>query len=123
MPTPMIAPDTAVDRSSEDNAGPAVRFKSTVQEIDPQLPLSELSAPGGDHAGDFVTPEDIRALSKSLQGHRLQERRMNNFAFEPYSLPASRVRLDLFRLLYMFRTSLCPVATILGSAHVVAKAI
>lgn len=101
-PTPIIAPDTAVDRSSEDNAGPAVRFKSTVQEIDPQHPLSESSAPGGDHASEFVvTPEDIRSLSKSLQGHRLQERRMTNFAFEPYSLPASRVCLDLPRLLSM----------------------
>lgn len=100
-PTPILAPDTAVDRSSEDNAGPAVRFKSTVQEIDPQHPLSESSAPGGDHASEFVTPEDIRSLSKSLQGHRLQERRMTNFAFEPYSLPASRVRLGLSRLLFM----------------------
>ncbi|KAK7704881.1 Nitrogen permease reactivator protein [Diaporthe eres] len=90
VPTPIIAPDTAVDRSSEDNLGPAVRFKSTVQEIDPQHPLSESAAPGGDNASEFVTPEDIRSLSKSLQGHRLQERRMTNFAFEPYSLPASR---------------------------------
>ncbi|KAI7788388.1 hypothetical protein LA080_010721 [Diaporthe eres] len=90
VPTPIIAPDTAVDRSSEDNIGPAVRFKSTVQEIDPQHPLSESAAPGGDNASESVTPEDIRSLSKSLQGHRLQERRMTNFAFEPYSLPASR---------------------------------
>lgn len=89
-PPPTVAPDTAVDQSSEDNAGPAVRFKSTVQEIDPKHPLFEPAVSGGDHASEFVTPEDIRSLSKSLQGHRLQERRMTNFAFEPYSLPASR---------------------------------
>ncbi|KAG8166438.1 hypothetical protein KVR01_002127 [Diaporthe batatas] len=89
-PQPTIARDTAVDQPSEDNAGPAVRFKSTVQEIDPKHPLFEPSASGGDHTSDFVTPEDIKSLSKSLQGHRLQERRMTNFAFEPYSLPASR---------------------------------
>lgn len=41
-----------------------------------------------------VTPEDLRELSKSLQGRHLQERRMNIFAFEPFSLPASRVRIS-----------------------------
>jgi hypothetical protein len=100
-PAPVAAPKTAVDHPSEDNAGPAVRFKSTVQEIDPLHPLPESSGPGGDHASEFVTAEDIKSLSQSLQSHRLQERRMTNFAFEPYSLPASRVRLDLSRLSYM----------------------
>lgn len=41
-----------------------------------------------------MTPEDLKALSKSLQGHGLQERRMNIFSFEAYSLPASRVCLS-----------------------------
>lgn len=58
--------------------------------------MSESSPPRADHVSDFVTPEDIKSLSKSLQGHRLQERRMNNFSFEPYSLPASRVRCHGF---------------------------
>ncbi|KAJ0115325.1 hypothetical protein J7T55_012602 [Diaporthe amygdali] len=89
-PAPVDTANTAGDRTSEDNVGPAVRFKSTVQEIDPQHPVSESSPPRADHVSDFVTPEDIKSLSKSLQGHRLQERRMNNFSFEPYSLPASR---------------------------------
>lgn len=88
------APDGAADPKTEESVGPTVRFKSTVQEIDPQQSrtLSYSAHSNNDPAAE-VTPEDIRALSKSLQGHRLQERRMNIFSFEPYSLPASRVCL------------------------------
>ncbi|PSR77999.1 kinase-like domain-containing protein [Coniella lustricola] len=72
------------------NTGPTVRFKSTVQEIDPQHSLSQ-SPPSDHESAADVTPDDIKALSKSLQGSRLQEKRMNIFSFEAYSLPASRV--------------------------------
>jgi hypothetical protein len=40
--------------------------------------------------------QQLNELSKTLQGTQLQERRMSQFAFEPVSLPASRVRLSLF---------------------------
>lgn len=39
--------------------------------------------------------QQLNELSKTLQGTQLQERRMSQFAFEPVSLPASRVRLSL----------------------------
>lgn len=84
------APEPAAPQKSEDNVGPTVRFKSTVQEIDPQHSLSD-SPPSNDDRAREVSPEDLKALSKSLQGHSLQERRMNIFNFEAYSLPASRV--------------------------------
>lgn len=38
--------------------------------------------------------EQIRELSSSLQNVDLQGRRMSRFGFEPYSLPASRVRTE-----------------------------
>lgn len=41
-----------------------------------------------------LSPEaeaEIRSLSKTLQDTHLQHRRLSNFAFEPVSLPASRV--------------------------------
>lgn len=88
------APEAPSDPKTEEGVGPTVRFKSTVQEIDPQKSrtLSNSVHSNNDSPAE-VSPEDIRALSKSLQGHRLQERRMNIFSFEPYSLPASRVCL------------------------------
>ena len=89
------APDPPPSDDNGANSGPAVRFKSTVQEIAapenvssslPPIKDSPLSEPAD------VTPAQLRELSKSLQGTHLQERRMNIFSFEPFSLPASRVR-------------------------------
>lgn len=80
---------------------PAVRFKSTIEEIAPDevVPVTSTSPDVPDRRpnrpeGEEVTPEQIRALSASLQGSHLQGRRANIFAFEPYSLPASRVSLS-----------------------------
>ncbi|GKT47259.1 serine/threonine-protein kinase PAK 5 [Colletotrichum spaethianum] len=76
---------------------PAVRFASSVQEITPTVTTTsptDTQSPTDAATGASlaeVTPEDLRALSKSLQGAPLQQRRMNVFGFEPYSLPASRV--------------------------------
>ncbi|KAL2873962.1 Nitrogen permease reactivator protein [Colletotrichum sp. CLE4] len=81
---------------------PAVRFASSVEEITPTVTTTsptetlcptDADAATGDGEGSLaeVTPDQIRALSKSLQGAPLQQRRMNVFGFEPYSLPASRV--------------------------------
>lgn len=91
------APESADGRRSENNVGPAVRFKSTVQEIDPQHTLSDSPLSPADHVGE-LTPDDIKALSHSLQGTSLQERRMKNYSFEPFSLPASRVCYSLAAL-------------------------
>ncbi|ROW14623.1 hypothetical protein VPNG_03181 [Cytospora leucostoma] len=77
------APQSAGDRY------PAVRFNSTVQEIDPQHTLSN-SSPIPEHDVEEVTPEKIKALSQSLQGTGLQERRMNIYSYEAFSLPPSR---------------------------------
>ncbi|KAK0666104.1 putative nitrogen permease reactivator protein [Cercophora samala] len=70
---------------------PAVRFKSTVQEITPEdasllanTDNVSLGQPGQ------VTSEEIRDLSERLRNCPLQERRMNIFSYEPVSLPVSR---------------------------------
>jgi hypothetical protein len=93
---PDSPPKPAAGAEDDQNA-PAVRFASTVEEIAPPPEAQrtkESSTSATDTAGaelPEVTPEELRALSKSLQGRHLQERRMNIFAFEPFSLPASRV--------------------------------
>ncbi|KAL5325699.1 hypothetical protein ACEPPN_006829 [Leptodophora sp. 'Broadleaf-Isolate-01'] len=67
---------------------PTVRFASANEEIEP-VPLD-------DHK-DIPQPRSeqevlsIKELSQSLQNTQLQGRRMSHFAFEPVSLPASRV--------------------------------
>ncbi|OLN88104.1 Serine/threonine-protein kinase oca2 [Colletotrichum chlorophyti] len=76
---------------------PAVRFASSVQEITPVVTTTsptDTQSPTDAATGaslSEVTPDQLKALSKSLQGAPLQQRRMNVFGFEPYSLPASRV--------------------------------
>ena len=84
---------------------PAVRFKSVVEEINPAAPSQSYTtsgkdeAPGEDGETGEVTADQIRALSKSLRGCHLQERRMNIFSYQPFSLPASRVRCSCWFLL------------------------
>jgi len=71
---------------------PAVRFKSTIEEI----ALDDASAGHSPHVSlgnpCEVTPEQLRDLSKRLKACPLQERRMNIFNYEAFSLPPSRVR-------------------------------
>ncbi|EEA28272.1 Nitrogen permease reactivator protein [Talaromyces marneffei ATCC 18224] len=76
----------------------AVRFASVNQEIEPdrslQVPTSEETE--RQHTpiptnGDANAKDDIRSLALNLQDTRLQESRLRHFAFEPVSLPASRV--------------------------------
>ncbi|KAJ0379030.1 hypothetical protein COL26b_002810 [Colletotrichum chrysophilum] len=102
---PEITPNalnTSSDADKDDKMppqdAPAVRFASSVQEITPTVTTtsptdtqSPIDAALGDASLSEVTPDQLRALSKSLQGAPLQQRRMNVFGFEPYSLPASRV--------------------------------
>ncbi|EGO59470.1 hypothetical protein NEUTE1DRAFT_121271 [Neurospora tetrasperma FGSC 2508] len=71
---------------------PAVRFKSTVEEITPEgttstptiAPDVTLGEPGE------VTPEQLRDIAERLKACPLQERRISLFQYEAFSLPASR---------------------------------
>ncbi|EED23293.1 protein kinase, putative [Talaromyces stipitatus ATCC 10500] len=79
----------------------AVRFASVNQEIEPDHSLQSLQSPTTDEEqqnGSSAanrdansTKDDIRSLTLNLQDTRLQESRLRHFAFEPVSLPASRV--------------------------------
>lgn len=62
-----------------------MRFASEHEEIEPAHSL--------DNALDTEDQDDekVKALTQTLQGVQLAGRRMSCFAFEPVSLPASRV--------------------------------
>lgn len=64
------------------------------EEIEP-LPTaeSELSTKGVTEEKPEENEANIKELQQTLQGTHLQNRRMSAFAFEPMSLPASRVRI------------------------------
>lgn len=73
-----------------------VRFSSANQEIEPvpdNLSVESLTALNNRQRDDLnpEAQEELRTLSAKLQNSRLQSRRMENFAFEPVSLPPSRV--------------------------------
>lgn len=96
-----VASDSPNNLQSQSQSHPAVRFKSTIEEIaahDAAATTSHPLAPGAgfDNPGQ-VTPEQIRELSNRLRAVPLQERRMNIFSYEPVSLPVSRVRIGPFR--------------------------
>ncbi|PSN62201.1 Pkinase-domain-containing protein [Corynespora cassiicola Philippines] len=76
---------------------PGVRFSDVNQEIEPEEALhhvSTLTNTGSTlDSKEPLSPEaeeEIRNLSMNLQKSRCQARRMENFSFEPVSLPASR---------------------------------
>ncbi|XMA10682.1 hypothetical protein WAI453_003473 [Rhynchosporium graminicola] len=74
--------------SSRPGGSPTVRFASANEEIEP-VPLDD-----GQPIQETRTSQEeqsIKELSQSLQSTQLQGRRMSHFAFEPVSLPASRV--------------------------------
>jgi hypothetical protein len=92
---------TAPDPSTSPNSQPipAVRFRSTIEEIAPDDATSRLPTVAkvkdvslGDPAE--VTPEQIRDLADRLKACPLQERRMSIFSYEAFSLPPSRVCLE-----------------------------
>lgn len=75
----------------------AVRFDSVLQEIEPEhsvYTVSTLSQEGSmpEEPLSLEAQDEIRILSQSLQQSQLQHRRLSNYAFEPVSLPVSRVR-------------------------------
>lgn len=69
---------------------PAVRFASVNEEIPPES-FSNLNAIPPPSAIQGDDQQKLKELSQTLHGSHLQERRMSHFAFEPVSLPASRV--------------------------------
>lgn len=78
---------------------PTVRFASANEEIEP-VPLdNNESIPPRSQQEEL----SIKELSQSLQSTQLQGRRMSHFAFEPVSLPASRVCSD-----FLIHTCFCP---------------
>ncbi|QUC17294.1 uncharacterized protein UV8b_01535 [Ustilaginoidea virens] len=82
--------DMARGSSKPEEEAPAVRFASTTEEISPLFSGAEKQH-GGDHTVSEVAAEQLKAFTKCLHGRPLQERRMNTFQFEAFSLPPSRV--------------------------------
>ena len=75
-------------------ADQGVRFNNETVEIEPSQQLEQTQTEDDPSSRQDVPPEvqkEIRDLSINMQKSRLQSRRMENFAFEPVSLPASRV--------------------------------
>jgi hypothetical protein len=80
--------------SSTDLEDKTVRFSSVKQEISPEQSIqSQTTLPGREPRDDIPeeAQEELRNLSMSLQKSRLQTKRMGDFAFDPVSLPVSRV--------------------------------
>lgn len=88
-------------QTTTDNAVPAVRFSSAVEEISPTATLKDSPATDASAAGNAAAEDQPSVftevaqdqLRKSLQKGSLQEHRMNmnGFQFEAFSLPPSRV--------------------------------
>ena len=76
-------------------ASPVVRFASENEEIEPEQSLDANTNSKTDTNAADGAEEDpkVKELAQSLQGAQLAGRRMSCFAFEPVSLPASRVCL------------------------------
>ncbi|KAF2423630.1 Pkinase-domain-containing protein [Tothia fuscella] len=75
-------------------ADQTVRFASVQQEYSPDPSLQPSDSPAYPQPRDDISPEtqeELKNLSMSLQRSRLQTRRLNDFAFDPVSLPVSRV--------------------------------
>ncbi|KAH3909508.1 hypothetical protein HBH56_157450 [Parastagonospora nodorum] len=74
----------------------SVRFSDVNQEIEPEKavePLCDLTGSGKGARDGPMSPEaeeELRNLSTTLQKSRCQAKRMENFSFEPVSLPPSR---------------------------------
>lgn len=80
--------------NAQDNTRSNVRFAAEDEEIDP---LDESRRNSRlDNDTEELSPEaheQIRSLAMSLQKSRIQESRMSNFAYEPVSMPPSRVSM------------------------------
>lgn len=85
----MFTDSESAAHPTQPSGSPQVRFASTNEEIEPSSNPLELEPSTNERsAADETT---IKELSQNLQNTQLQGRRMSHFAFEPVSLPASRV--------------------------------
>ncbi|KAK8105891.1 HAL protein kinase [Apiospora kogelbergensis] len=91
--SPEQLPELSEQHAQPQEAAPAVRFASKVEEIAPENIQSSAEPSLDDSAKETseATPEQLKALSSSLHGVKLQEQRMKGYSFEPFSLPPSRV--------------------------------
>jgi hypothetical protein len=76
----------------------AVRFAAVAQEIEPDQNLASGQSPRSEDAVTITdlsadARDELRSLARTLQKSQLQENRLYQFAFEPVSLPSSRVRM------------------------------
>lgn len=97
-----MSSDTSSTKPSQPQT---VRFASVNQEIEPSHSIQSLTTLPSNISisNPEFSPEaqeEIRKLSRSLQSSPLQQRRMNHFAFEPVSLPTSRVSKPLYELAF-----------------------
>jgi hypothetical protein len=92
--------ETAVKPNAASDSEPhqqAVRFNSVTEQISPDSKFDQTSSvssiPAGEEQGwNPKAQEEIRQFSSNVhQSTPLQQRRMSHFAFEPVSLPVSRV--------------------------------
>lgn len=83
-----VAPEPTDGTAKPSERAPAVRFSSVVDEIDP--PFTTFGGPDSRRESS-ANPDLIRALTNSLSGAQLQEQRLQNYSFDPFSLPPSRV--------------------------------
>ena len=78
-----------------DNLPQTVRFASANEEIEPSHSLQSMSETAENTTSnpqiDTQAENEIRSLAINLHNSHIEQRRMSNFAFEPCSLPASRV--------------------------------
>jgi hypothetical protein len=81
--------EEVTDQAESDKPAPSnVRFAEEDEEIDP------ISSIPDDKRPEDLSPEarqQIKNLAMTLQKSRLQESRMSNYAYEPVSMPPSRV--------------------------------
>jgi len=74
----------------------AVRFSSQNEEIEPAevslQPVESLTGPRDRQDLGPEAQEELQNLASTMQQSKLQSKRMENFAYEPVSLPPSRVR-------------------------------
>lgn len=90
---PQQGSETARDAPRND-AVPAVRFSSAVEEISPSANanrVGESEAENDSNVFNDVAEDQMKAFSKPVRGQDLQERRLSTFNFEAFSLPPSRV--------------------------------
>ncbi|EPE28377.1 Protein kinase-like (PK-like) [Glarea lozoyensis ATCC 20868] len=80
-----------IPEAAQDHNPLAVRFASKNQEIEPAQTVESVEAAPPQNNLRPEDEEKLKELASAFQNPRLQERRMSAFAFEPVSLPASRV--------------------------------